>query len=128
MYTVKYTACWPDKSCHEGHSQFAVDRSSAGAYVDWRNQADVEIKMSEIAFKPRNVRVSRGTRVTWVNDEDVAHYVNTDAHPSHTYYPLQNSKVLARGERFSLAFDTPGIYPYHCSAHASVMGGSIIVE
>lgn len=26
LYTVSYTACWPDGSCHDGSFQFAVNR------------------------------------------------------------------------------------------------------
>lgn len=27
LYTVSYTACWPDGTCHEGNFQFAIKRS-----------------------------------------------------------------------------------------------------
>ena len=128
VYTVSYNACWPDASCHKGNFQFVIDRSLADNYLDSRNKPAVEIKLSDIAFKPAQVRISPGTQITWINDEDVIHYINTDAHPSHTYYPAQNSMALAKGEKFSLVFDEAGIYPYHCSAHASNMIGSIIVE
>ena len=128
IYTVNYTACWPDKSCHKGYFQFVIDRSLVEDYVDLRNKPEVEIKLREIVFKPVKIRVSAGAKVTWVNDEDIVHYVNTDAHPSHTYYPAQNSKALAKGEAFSIVFDKAGAYPYHCSAHADVMKGSLIVE
>lgn len=44
------------------------------------------------------------------------------------YHPAQNSKLLKKGESFSLVFDQVGIYPYHCSAHEASMIGSLIVE
>jgi plastocyanin len=86
------------------------------------------VSMSEIRFTPAHIRVSRGTKITWRNDESVGHYVNTDAHPSHTYFPDQNSKFLKQDDTFVLTLNTPGIYPYHCSAHAAAMKGSILVE
>lgn len=128
LYTVNYKACWPDGSCHDGYFQFTIDRTKADGYTDLRNKTEVNVKLSEIAFKPANIRISRGTKVIWINEDDVAHYVNTDAHPSHTYYPQQNSKALKKGDMFSLTFDKAGVYPYHCSAHAAIMKGSIIVE
>lgn len=128
FYTVNYKACWPDGSCHDGYFQFTIDRTKAGNYTDLRNKTEVTVKLSEVAFKPQNIRISRGTKVIWINEDNVDHYVNTDAHPSHTYYPPQNSKVLKKGDMFSLTFDKEGIYPYHCSAHAKIMTGSIIVE
>lgn len=128
VYRVEYRACWPDRSCHDGYFQFAVDRTLADKAVDLRNRSSVEIDLAEIAFVPENFKVSRGTKVVWKNLEDVVHYVNTDSHPGHTYYPPQNSGVLNLGDTFELMFDTPGVYPYHCSAHAEVMKGMIIVE
>lgn len=128
LYTVNYKACWPDGSCHDGYFQFTIDRTKAETYADLRNKNEVTVKLSEISFKPTNIRISRGTKVVWMNEDNVIHYVNTDAHPSHTYYPQQNSGALKKGDVFSLTFDKTGVYPYHCSAHANVMTGSIIVE
>lgn len=128
LYTVNYKACWPDGSCHDGHFQFNIDGTKADGYTDLRNKTEVTVKLSEIAFKPANIRISRGTKVIWINEDEVSHYVNTDAHPSHTYYPKQNSRALNKGDMFSLTFDKAGIYPYHCSAHAVIMKGSVIVE
>jgi len=128
LYTVSYKACWPDGSCHDGHFQFIIDRTKAGTYTDLRNKTEVGVKLPGIAFKPQLIRISKGTKVIWMNEDDVDHYVNTDAHPSHTYYPVQNSKALKKGDVFSLTFDGVGIYPYHCSAHGASMNGSIVVE
>ncbi len=63
-----------------------------------------------------------------MNDEGAEHYVNTDSHPAHTYYPAQNSNALKQGDQFVAPFTQPGIYPYHCSAHAGVMTGTILVQ
>lgn len=128
IYTVEYKACWPDGSCHDGRFQFAVERAAVSSYEDMTGQNEVTIKMSQIKFVPTNIRVSRGTKLVWVNDDNVEHYVNTDSHPAHTYYRPQNSKALKKGDSYSLILNTPGAYPYHCSAHADSMIGSIAVE
>ncbi|MDP3785240.1 MAG: plastocyanin/azurin family copper-binding protein [bacterium] len=128
LYLADYKACWPDGSCHNGYFQFLIKRSEASEALDVRNKKEVNIILSEVKFQPQNILVSRGTKIIWQNDDSVEHYVNTDSHPTHTYYLQQNSKLLEKGDIFSLTFDTPGIYPYHCSAHAAVMAGSIIVE
>lgn len=127
-YTVNYKACWPDGSCHDGSFQFAIMRSEADKAVDMRNNDTVNIDLASITFNPMDIRISRGTKVVWTNSDDTVHYVNTDSHPAHTYYKDQNSKALNKGDIFSLTFDTPGVYPYHCSAHADNMTGTIIVE
>ena len=128
LYTVQYNSCWPDTSCHDGNFQFAIDREQAKSYEDMTGKKGVTIKLSQFHFEPQNLKISKGTKVVWVNDDEVEHYVNTDSHPAHTYYPAQNSKALKTGESFSLVFDDAGIYPYHCSVHASSMVGSLLVE
>ena len=127
-YQVGYKACWPDGSCHDGHFQFVIDRSQVKTYEDLTGQNEVKVSLSGIKFMPINIKVSRGTKITWLNDDEVEHYVNTDPHPAHTYYREQNSNVLKKGDTYSLTFNMPGVYPYHCSAHADSMSGSIVVE
>jgi plastocyanin len=127
FYRVEYEACWPDGSCHDGYFEFVIDRGKAEAYEDLRGRGQVSVTMTGIAFVPQSVRISKGTKVTWSNEDSVTHYVNTDSHPAHTYYPEMNSKALNRDDAYSIVFDIPGIYPYHCSAHTN-MKGSIIVE
>jgi plastocyanin len=127
LYKIAYKACWPDGSCHDGYFEFAIDRSKESAYEDLRGQGEITVTMKGIAFIPQNVLISKGTRITWINEDSVTHYVNTDSHPAHTYYPEMNSLALNNGDNYSLILDIPGIYPYHCSAHTN-MKGSIIVE
>jgi plastocyanin len=128
LYTVKYKACWPDKSCHNGMFQFIIQRNLRDSFVDLRNQQEVTISMSDILFKPQNIIVSKGTTITWINDESAVHYVNTDPHAGHNYFPEQNSKAMKKGDTYALAFTEAGMYPYHCSAHASRMKGVVLVE
>ena len=127
-YVVNYVACWPDRSCHDGNFKFAIDRSLREGFVDMKGQKEVMLTVKDFSFNPRDIIVSPGTLITWVNEDEAVHYVNTDSHPAHTYYLLQNSLGIKRGDSFSVSFDKAGIYPYHCSAHASVMRGNILVE
>lgn len=126
-YTVEYNVCWPDGSCHDGSFEFAIDRSLQESYTDMTREDEVTINMQDIQFQPKDLLIKRGTKVTWVNNDIDTHYVNTDSHPAHSYYPRQNSQALEQGDEYSLVFDTIGAYPYHCSAHAQVMSGNIVV-
>lgn len=128
LYTVSYEACWPDGTCHDGSFQFAIDRQSGQSYLNLLDKDEVTVRLAQIAFEPKNLRIKQGTKVVWINDDDVEHYVNTDSHPSHTYFLTQNSEVLKNGDSYSLTFEKRGVYPYHCSAHANSMVGTIIVE
>lgn len=128
VYSVSYKACWADGSCHDGNFQFAIDRSKASEFVDMRNKKAVSVSLKDTAFNIKNLRISAGTKVTWVNEDDVVHTVNTDSHPAHTYFTNQNSRNLNKGDQYSVTFEKAGIYPYHCTPHASFMTGSILVE
>ncbi|MDP2671777.1 MAG: plastocyanin/azurin family copper-binding protein [bacterium] len=127
-YLVKYTACWPDDSCHEGNFSFTIDFSKKASYKDLRGQTEVAIEMKDIKFGEDKVIISPGTKVVWVNQDSVGHFVNTETHPEHTYFPQQNSRELTQGQTFSQIFTTLGQYNYHCSAHASTMSASLIVS
>lgn len=128
LYTVKYNGCWPDRTCHDGHFQFAIDRTLVNSYQDKRNQKTVVVRMSQIMFNPKNLRLSPGTTVTWINDDDMVHYVNTDSHPAHTQVPALNSKALSKGQTYNFTFTNTGAYLYHCSAHEASMKAAIVVE
>lgn len=133
VYTVSYKACWADGSCHDGNFQFAIDRAKAAGFVDMRNQKEVTVSLKNTSFNPQNLKVSAGTKVTWVNEDDVVHTVNTGADNTgsdhaHTYFKSQNSRNLDKADTFSVTFEKVGIYPYHCTPHASFMTGSILVE
>jgi plastocyanin len=128
VYTVVYDACWPDGSCHDGKFQFAIDTSKKESYTDLTGENQVAIDIMDFSFKPQSIRINKGTRVTWENQDSVEHFVNTDSHPAHTYYPDQNSRGLKKGDTYSVVFNEAGIYPYHCSAHASTMTAFILVE
>src|SRR3989338_5881278 len=126
LCTLRYLACWPDRSCHDGLFQFSVERDEAATYQDLTGRDEVEVSLADFAINPANIRISKGTTVEWVNDDQVPHYVNTDPHAGHSYFPDQNSTELQTGDTFRLTFDQTGWYPYHCSAHPETMTGTIV--
>lgn len=129
QYTIDYQACFVDQSCEHEDFSFSIDSSKQSGYQDLRNQPEVTISLREIAFAQPKIIISPGTRVTWVNHDSVGHYVNTETHPEHTYFPAQNSREITPGKSFSTTFTIPGQYNYHCSAHVPEgMLGSIIVD
>ena len=105
-----------------------VDSQLSEDFTDLRGTKEVTINMIDILFDMPNIIIDSGTTVTWVNQDDVGHTVNSDPHPGHSNYPPLNSSLLSRGDTFSLTFDEPGLYTYHCSPHYSTMKGSVLVE
>lgn len=128
IYTVIYKACWADGSCHDGQFQFKIDRSQVALFTDMRNKKEVVVELKDFTFKPKQILISRGTKITWRNVDLIEHTVNTDSHPGHTYYLVQNSRTLKSGDTYSVTFDKVGIYPYHCTPHAATMKGMVLVD
>jgi plastocyanin len=128
-YVVNYHACWPDRSCHDGSFGFIVDSNFKSQMTDLTGQASVTINLQDISFSPRYVRVSQGTKVTFVNNDNVEHFINTDPHPSHNYVPELNSRGFSQGGSAEFTFDDAGEIHYHCSAHENLgMDAIILVE
>lgn len=127
-YMVNYTACRADGTCSDGQFKFSIDSSKLSEYQDLRGQSTVTIKMRDVKFDASRNIISPATKVTWINEDSFGHYVNTETHPQHTYFPTQNSREIKSGETFETIFETVGQYNYHCSAHWPGMVGSIIVS
>jgi plastocyanin len=78
------------------------------------------VKIDNFSFTPQTLTVHAGTKVTWINKDDVPHTVtSTDKQ--------FKSRALDTDERFSYTFSAPGTYSYFCSVHPH-MAGKIIVR
>lgn len=128
LYTVQYSLCDESAVCSSGQFQFAIDSFWLSQYQNWTNLSQVEVSLNGSAYLPRYLRVSNGTTVTWTNDDQVSHTVDSDPFGSHSYNPSLSSFELKPGETYSFTFGSPGWYPYRCSFHAQTMTGVVIVE
>ena len=81
-----------------------------------------KVSIDNFAFDPKELVVTAGTTVTWVNADDVPHTATSKVSP-----PLFDSKTLHPDDRFSFEFKTPGTYDYFCKAHL-YMTGKVIVK
>jgi plastocyanin len=71
------------------------------------------------SFQPDVLKVKVGAKVTWTNDDTVAHTVTADTNS------FASGNLQPAGS-FSFTFTRPGTYAYHCSIHPS-MHGSVVV-
>jgi len=78
----------------------------------------VEVQMTGFAFSPRNLVVQAGTTVRWTNLDSARHSSTSDD-------GLWDSGLFEQEGSFSFAFETPGVYLYHCSAHGGVGGAAM---
>src|SRR5687768_15115990 len=83
---------------------------------------DKNVDIDNNAFDPKELKITRGTEVTWVNQDDVQHTVTADDEAF-------DSKELDEGDEFSERFLEDGEFDYHCTIHGKdVMSGTIVVE
>ena len=82
----------------------------------------VTVDIKNFAFSPQMVTIAKGSTVTWVNQDAFEHEVVNDASGSTAQGAIFNSGSLGKGASYSFTFNTPGVYPYHCSIHPSMTG------
>ena len=82
----------------------------------------VEVAIDNFAFSPREITIAAGTRVTWVNHDDVPHTATSSVKPR-----AFDSGALDTDDTFSFVFKTPGTYEYFCAVHPH-MTGKVIVK
>jgi plastocyanin len=113
--------------CFSDHLQGPVDVSGAECTVPIDSpvigQVGTVVAIRNFEFEPAEVRIPRGTRVTWVNCEEP----NVDAHTSTSDDGEWSSPLLSQGESYSQVFDDVGTFDYHCVPHPSMVG-VVIVE
>ena len=81
-----------------------------------------EVTIDNFAYSPQTLTVPRGTRVTWVNHDDVPHTVTSSAKPR-----AFASQALDTDDRFEHVFTKPGVYEYFCAVHPK-MTAKVVVE
>jgi amicyanin len=82
--------------------------------------ADTTVKIGNFTFGPQELHVKAGTRVTWINEDDIPHTVTSTT-------LAFKSKPLDSDDKYAFTFTSPGTYTYFCSLHPH-MTGSIVVE
>ena len=97
-------------------------------FQDLRGQSSVTVHVkSGQCFDPKRLHITSGTAVTWVNDDEVQHFVRLDGVPgsSETAEPAS----LEPGGSFSFTFGELGAWDYRCGDSELTEGAaSILVE
>ncbi|MFL5603877.1 MAG: cupredoxin domain-containing protein [Gemmatimonadaceae bacterium] len=83
--------------------------------------ASNEIAIDNFKFTPSALTVKTGTKVIWINNDDVPHLIVS------TQNKFRQSPVLDTNQRFAITLTKPGTYDYFCSLHP-MMQGKIVVQ
>lgn len=91
-------------------SSSQASATSATTYPAQAEVANVNtIVIYNFLFNPQDFSIRAGTKVTWLNKEDVAHTITSDTLSA----DFPNSPILGKGQSYSYTFTTPGVYTYH---------------
>ena len=93
------------------------------------NQTNVSVAIRNYAFSPRIVTVSKGTTVTWTNQDATPHQVIDDPGGSGLNPGLGDifeSDPLGTGESYSFTFTSTGLFQYRCALHPAMQGQVIV--
>jgi plastocyanin len=69
-------------------------------------------------FRPANLTVARGTRVRWVNADNVSHTTTSNSGVW--------AATLSPGERFARRFRRAGEFNYRCTFHTGMIGRIVV--
>ncbi|MCC3768182.1 cupredoxin domain-containing protein [Streptomyces sp. UNOC14_S4] len=83
--------------------------------------ATAKVTIVGYAFSPSTLNVTRGTTVTWTNNDSAPHTVTSTGSG-----PLR-SPTLNRGGSYTYTFTSSGTYGYICTIHPS-MHGTVVVR
>jgi plastocyanin len=83
-------------------------------------------KIGQIYFDPAVIHVPVGTTVVWENTDSVVHTV-TSGNPQGGANGSFDSDMIAAGNSFKFAFNTPGKEDYFCMVHPWMIG-SVEIE
>jgi plastocyanin len=81
--------------------------------------AESDVRIEDFSFKPGNLEVAVGARVTWTNEDSAPH----DATARNGDWKTER---LSEGESDTLTFDTSGTYDYYCSIHPSMKARLVV--
>jgi plastocyanin len=76
-----------------------------------------QITIDNFRFSPRELTVTAGTTVTWVNNDDVPHTATSTAKPK-----AFESGTLDTDQKYSFVFTKAGAYDYFCAVHPKMTG------
>ena len=82
--------------------------------------AGPQVIIDNYAFSPASLTVKVGTTVTWINQDDDAHTVDSTQGKF-------KSGTMNKGGRFEFRFTEAGEYPFFCRFHPK-MTGKVIVQ
>lgn len=134
-YVLRRSVQLQDSAATPSENVTTVPPSNQQTQEMENTQAEVTtVKYSDAGFEPREITITKGTTVTFVNNTEIPLWAVTNPHPDHTDYPAfdaaanrQQGDMPKPGEDFAFTFEQAGTFGYHNHA-APEHTGTIIVK
>ena len=99
----------------------SMPEAHAGKTAPVAEDVPNQINIDNFRFSPREMTVTAGTKVTWVNNDDVPHTATSTTKPRSF-----DSRTLDTDGKFAHVFTTPGTYDYFCAVHPHMTGKVVV--
>lgn len=97
--------------------------------VDYTDQETISIVLTDDGFEPRNVRIRKGTEVTFTTTRDKQFWPASNLHPQHdAYSAFDPRRPLSPDEAWTFTFDRVGTWGMHDHIRAFFRGNIYVVE
>jgi len=111
-----------EKASHSAMERGHEKKSQKPARSQEVMSASTEVVIDNFTFDPPKLTINAGTKVTWINHDDVPHTATSSVKPR-----AFDSGTLDTDEKFSFVFTASGTYDYFCAVHPK-MTAQIIVK
>jgi plastocyanin len=108
-------------------SSASTPPAASSSATDETSSSAVTVAIKDEAFSPQSIKIKKGTKVTWVNDDNIQHSVVADDSGNPDSMPTDNS-AFGKGGTYSFTFNTVGTVSYHCSIHSFMTGTIEVVD
>lgn len=126
-----------DETNSDGHHSTS-ETESLGEEEDLTSQTEVSMNIEDFKYEKPNIKIKKGTTVTWTNKDVKEHNVmvehanSDDAHDAPSADEVDPNSLggplLQRGESYKFTFNEVSDNPYHCSPHPYMKGRVTVVE
>ena len=104
------TSAPPTMNGGDMHSAKHTDDKQTTQSVPQAENGEVIVVIQDFVFKPAELTVTAGTKVTWINKDEAPHTATS-------VDKKFNSGGMDTDDKFSFVFNDKGEYPYFCALH-----------
>jgi amicyanin len=112
----------------------AQSSEKSGGELDLTNETEVTMDIKDFKYEKPKIKIKKGTKVTWTNQDTIKHNVILDNTASgapsldEVKPDVFAGPLLAKGESYSFTFTEVTANAYHCSPHPYMKGVVNVIE